>query len=306
MPHRVKKGTPKNPLKEIVKDHLDIHHYYMDIINCMPGIVYWVDLNCNLKGCNNHFIELLGLKRIQDFAGTPYEQMEKFTTWSKERIQAFKLDDMAVLFSGESKYNIEEAPVYNTPDEPTYYSATRVPLFDDNKHVTDLVVVLTDMTPFKQAEKSLIALQPEEKKEAVDHSIEPNVLMVEDNLVAQKVEEALLMDLHCKVDIAESGDKALELFGPGKYDLVFMDIGLQDTSGYMVAKKFRQMEEHTVHHVPIIALTSYQADVVQHDCNEYFMDGVLSKPMTTEQAKQIIQHYIYHEDVPVDGIKGNV
>ncbi len=299
MPSRNKKGI----LKDTAKDTLDIHHYYMDIINCMPGIVYWVDINCNLKGCNNNFVELLGMKRIQDFAGTPYEQMAKFTKWSPERVEAFKLDDMAVLFSGEPKYGVEERPVYNEKDEPVYYLATRVPLFDRNKHVTELVVVLMDITPQKSAEDSLIALQPAEDTVAYDPNHVPTVLMVEDNIVAQKIEEALLIALNCQVDIADSGDKALLLFGPGKYDIVFMDIGLQDASGYMVAKKFRQMEEHTPHHVPIIALTAYQAEVVQYDCNDYCMDGVLTKPMTSEQAKQIIQHYIYHEDVPVEGLK---
>lgn len=67
---------------------------------------------------------------------------------------------------------------------------------------------------------------------------EPKILMVEDNFVAQKVEEALLKELQCQVDIADTGDKALNLFDPGKYDMVFMDIGLEDTSGYLVAKKF--------------------------------------------------------------------
>ncbi len=44
----------------------------------------------------------------------------------------------------------------------------------------------------------------------------PSVLMVEDNFIAQKVEEALLTSLNCHVDIAESGDKAVLLFDPGK------------------------------------------------------------------------------------------
>ncbi|WP_232220555.1 response regulator [Legionella tunisiensis] len=61
--------------------------------------------------------------------------------------------------------------------------------------------------------------------------------MIEDNTIAQKAAQSLLMQLDCQVDVAESGDKAALLFQPGKYDLVFMDIGLEDTSGYVVAKK---------------------------------------------------------------------
>ena len=132
----------------------------------------------------------------------------------------------------------------------------------------------------------------------------PHVLMVEDNVIAQKVESALLTELNCEVDVAETGDRALELFKPGKYDLVLMDISLEDTSGYLVAKNLREKERETQFHVPIIALTSYQADVVKYDVHDYFMDGVLTKPITSEQVKQIIQRFIYHEDeVEVIGLK---
>ena len=286
-------------------DRFDIHKYYLDIINCMPNIVYWVDINCQLKGCNNNFVKLLGLKRMKDFSGTPYEQMQKLAKWTPERINAFKLDDMKVLFSGDPHYNVEERPVFGKKDEAMNFLANRVPLFDKDEQVIGLVVVLTDVSNPNKAIKSAIESLPEaEPMRAVNKKDAPNVLMVEDNFIAQKVEEALLTALNCQVDIAESGDKAVSLFGPGKYDIVFMDIGLQDTSGYMVAKKMRQMEKNTEHHVPIIALTSYQADVVKQDVNDYFMDGVMTKPLTSEQAKQIIQHYIYHENIDVDGLRG--
>lgn len=285
-------------------DTFALHKYYMDIINCMPDIVYWIDTDCNLKGCSNSFVKLLGLKQLKDLTGTPYEQMAKFAHWPKERIEAFKLDDMKIIFSREPHYNVEEAPVHPKKGEPIYYRANRVPMFDEAHHVTGLIVVLTDISEQKKAEAALKKTsEPKAKPAAKKAKTTPTVLMVEDNFIAQKVEEALLAELNCQVDVADTGDKALLLFRPGKYDIVFMDIGLQDTSGYMVAKKIRQMEENTGHHVPIIALTSYQADVVKYDCNDYFMDGVLTKPLTNEQARQLIQHFIYHEDIPVSGLK---
>nr|WP_232002710.1 response regulator [Legionella sainthelensi] len=131
----------------------------------------------------------------------------------------------------------------------------------------------------------------------------PKVLMVEDNVIAQNVEKALLTALNCQVDIANSADNAVKLFKPGKYDLVLMDIGLEDSSGYIVAKQLRQKERETEHHVPIIALTGFEADVVKYDCQHYFMEGAISKPLTCEQAEQIIKHYVYHMDVPVRGLK---
>ena len=229
--------------------------------------------------------------------------MIKFANWDLERTEELRLDDMKVLFSGEAQHNVEEAPILNKNNTPSYYLATRVPLLDKKKQVVGLVVVLSDITRYKTADAQLIESPHELLVDAHPINYVPNVLMVEDNFIAQKVEEALLTALHCHVDIAESGDQALHLFNPGKYDIVFMDIGLEDTSGYMVAKKLRQIEKDTIYHVPIIALTSYQADVVQYDVSDYFMDGVLTKPLTSEQAKQIIQHFIYHENILINGLK---
>lgn len=84
----------------------------------------------------------------------------------------------------------------------------------------------------------------------------------------------------------------MHLFKPGKYDLIFMDISLLDTSGYVVSKMFRKMEKNTPHHVPIIAVTTHQADVVKKDCEDYSMEDVITKPLTSEQAMSFIKRYV--------------
>lgn len=280
-----------------------IHKYYMDIINCVPDIVYWVDVDCNLLGCNNHFVKLLGLNELRDFKGTPYQQMEKLAHWPHDRVESFKLDDMKAVFSGNAVYGVEEKPVQNKNKKNIYFKANRVPIYDENKKVVGLVVTLTDISATKTQEQHKITTLIAEEAEVSSADHLPTVLMIEDNIIAQNVEKALLTALNCQVDIAESGDKALQLFGPGKYDLVLMDIGLEDTSGYVVAKQLRNMEKDTEYHVPIIALTGYEADVVKYDCEQYFMEGVITKPLTSEQADQIIKHYVHHLDIPVNGLK---
>lgn len=288
------------------EDSFAIHQHYIEILNCVPSIVYWIDSDCHLQGCNHHFLNMLGLKSTHDLHGTPYEQMEKFMSWPKERIDSFKLDDMKVIFSGEAQLDIDEAPLCQNNQEPIWFRSRRVPLYDNERHVIGLVVVLTDVSEQKKLQTSLDE-KTKQSSPTVNNQHEktatPHVLMVEDNQVAQKVEESLLAALDCQVDIAESGDKALKLFKPGKYDIVFMDIGLKDTSGYLVAKHIRQLEENTDQHVPIIALTSYDADNVKNDCKDYQMEGVLTKPLTSEQAEQIIQRYVYQENVSVTGLR---
>jgi CheY-like chemotaxis protein len=279
---------------------MEVHQYYMDIINCMPNIVYWIDTDCFLKGCNLNFFRLLGLQQHTNFAGTPYDHMSRQLPWGAERIESLKLSDMAVLFSGIPEHDVEESPVYNSEGKATYYYATRVPLFDMDKNTTGLVVILSDVTAQKKLEKTVGYVPATSAHTVHPHPDKPvRVLLVEDNIVAQHIQQALFVSLNCDVDIAGSGDAADMLFEPGKYDIVFMDIGLQDTSGYIVSKTFREMEKNTRYHVPIIALTSYQADVVKDDCNDYFMEGVMTKPLTREQALKIIKQHVYHEVVEI-------
>lgn len=278
-------------------DNSYIHHYYMNIINSIPDSVYWVDINCNLLGCNNNFIKLLGLNHIKEFKGTPYQHMLK-AHWDEQRVEAFKLDDMNAIFSKESSYNNKENPITDHANNRYYFRSNRVPMIDENKHCVGLIVVLTKIDNLIESED-----QTKKTKQSPKTKILPNVLMIEDNLITQNIEKALLTSLNCQVDVAASGEQALKLFNPGKYDLVFMDIGLEDTSGYVVAKQLRHLEKNTQHHVPIIALTSYAADIVKYDCEQYSMEGAITKPLTNEQAQQIINHYVHHINTTIRGLK---
>lgn len=283
-----------------------IHQYYMEIINSIPNIVYWVDTECNLKGCNNNFIKLLGVNTLNDLKGTPYQQMERLAHWNKKRIEELKLDDMTVIFSDTPQHNVTEKPIEDSSGKTFYFLASRIPMHNRNNEIIGLVVILNDVILNQKLETHFDVL--DENNQKTEHLLKkdgylPTVLMVEDNVIAQNVEKALLTALHCQVDIADSADSAIKLFHPGKYDLVLMDIGLEDSSGYVVAKQLRQKEKNTQYHVPIIALTGFEADVVKYDCQHYFMEGAISKPLTCEQAEQIIKHYVYHMDVSVCGLK---
>lgn len=293
--------------KGLSEPSVAIHQYYMDILNCMPNVVYWVDLDCNLKGANSQFVELLGLHDLQDLKGTPYFLLEKYAYWSSSRVESFKLDDMAAIFSGKARYKVSESPVPIIKNgevvRTEYYVSTRAPLFDKKREVIGLVVVLEEVDAIRLTSQDTDVLSAHVSQHKRDDIVRsPRILMVEDNEIAQKVEQALLMSLNCVVDIVSSGELAEKAFEPGKYDVIFMDIGLQDTSGYIVAKKLREKEKDSAYHVPIIALTSYDASVVQYDCRDYFMDGVISKPLSKEQAEQIIQRYFYQQNVEVIGL----
>lgn len=294
-------------------------HYYLSIIDCMPHIVYILDRNCMLTGGNKNLRNFLGLEQIEGLKGTFYSQLVNHQHFSEERIQLLKQYDINALLSGEAQYNTVEPPIVDPEGNIIHLSATRVPLLDENNAVMGLVVILTDISERKKLDEQLEKIKEQLQfynKQPIQPSIQasiqrnprtpPKILMIEDNIIAQKAAQAVLLQLDCHVDVADSGDKATALFSPGKYDLIFMDIGLEDESGYVVSKKIRQIENNTGYRVPIIALTGYEADIVKADCNDYFMEGAITKPLTREQAKQIIEHYIYKIDMPVHGLKSTI
>ena len=282
----------------------DVHRYYMDIINCMPYVVYWVDADCQLKGCNHHFISLLGLEQMSEFSGMPYDLMEKWLPWTDKQIKSLKTNDTNALFSSKATYDVEEV-VCNAAGDSVYYRVSRTPVFDAETQSVGLVVVMSDIT----AEKNMQHLLEQSKTAdactvPIKHLDYPLlILVVEDNKIAQFVEKSMFEELNCIVDIAASGDDATLCFSPGKYAFVLMDISLEETSGYAVTHSFRKMEENTGHKVPIVALTSHDAETVKEDCLYYTMEGAITKPLSHEQAMQIVRRYGYHENVVVNGLR---
>lgn len=279
----------------------ELHQYYTSILNCMPYWIYWLDKDGVLQGCNTNFSQLLGLKRISDFSGTPYQKLAQATHWPADVMDAFRLDDMSVIFSGQPLHD-RDVPSVVFPDGTLHhFVCNRNPILDSAGRVVGAVVVFIEIPEQRTLQPAKV--QRLEQPVGLEGRA-PRVLIVEDNAVAKQVEEALMRALNCEVDCATTGQQATALFQPGRYDLVIMDIGLEDTSGYVLSKQFRQLEKETKFHVPIIALTSFEADLVKYDCDYYFMDGVISKPLTAEQASQIVQHYIYRQDtILVNGLK---
>jgi two-component system aerobic respiration control sensor histidine kinase ArcB len=133
----------------------------------------------------------------------------------------------------------------------------------------------------------------------------PCVLLVEDNLTAQKVANSILSSLNLQVDIADCGGKVLEIFEPEKYALIFMDIGLPDIPGYTITQLLRKLErkQKTANNVPIIALSAHMTEDIKKDCLNAGMDGVMTKPLTKSQAAEIITKYLHHKKTIADPLQ---
>lgn len=116
-----------------------------------------------------------------------------------------------------------------------------------------------------------------------------NVLLVEDNLVNQKIAVRMLQVLRCTVDVAANGAEALEKTARTTYDVVLMDVSMPVMDGFEATRKIRLRELESGSHVPIVALTANAMEGDRERCMEAGMDDYLSKPVRAESLEHAIR-----------------
>ncbi len=108
------------------------------------------------------------------------------------------------------------------------------------------------------------------------------VLVVEDNIVNQKVAKAHLHKLGLQCDLASNGQEAINAVMMREYDLILMDCQMPVMDGYEATKKIRTLSAN-IAHVPIIALSANTASEDQERCAAAGMNGFIGKPFTRDQ-----------------------
>ncbi|MFJ5479033.1 aerobic respiration two-component sensor histidine kinase ArcB [Pectobacterium carotovorum] len=116
-----------------------------------------------------------------------------------------------------------------------------------------------------------------------------HVLLVEDIELNVVVARSVLEKLGNSVDVAMTGQEALDMFDPDEFDLVLLDIQLPDMTGLDVARQLRSRYGKRSM-PPLVALT---ANVLK-DKREYLdagMDDVLSKPLSVPALTAVIKQF---------------
>src|SRR4029453_16830422 len=118
-----------------------------------------------------------------------------------------------------------------------------------------------------------------------------HVLVVEDNLVNQKVAVALLSRLGVRADIASDGGEALARIKAHTYDLVVMDCQMPGMNGYDATVEIRKLESGR-RRVPIVAMT---ADVIDGSKDRAFdagMDDFVAKPVDVQDLSRALRAWL--------------
>jgi len=133
----------------------------------------------------------------------------------------------------------------------------------------------------------------EDRKEKVYRELKDiNILLVEDNLINQKITLLTLKPLVNSIDTASNGMEALDKVSEYQYDIILMDIQMPVMSGLIAAEKIRAIEANTESHIPIIAITANAMLGDKEKCISAGIDDYISKPFQPSVLIEKIRKYI--------------
>ncbi|UYQ92678.1 PAS domain S-box protein [Chitinophaga horti] len=114
------------------------------------------------------------------------------------------------------------------------------------------------------------------------------LLVVEDNIINQKVAIYTLQKAGAKVDVVSNGAEAVDNVKEKEYDCILMDIQMPGMDGYKATALIREMGYTT----PIIAMTASAINGEREKCVRAGMTDYISKPFIPEELYRKIQESI--------------
>ncbi len=109
-------------------------------------------------------------------------------------------------------------------------------------------------------------------------------LLAEDVEINREIVMALFKGTGLKVECAENGQIALDMFraAPEKYDLIFMDVQMPVMDGYSATKELRALNFPSAGKVPIIAMTANAFSEDVENCMDAGMNDHVAKPIDVD------------------------
>jgi len=159
-------------------------------------------------------------------------------------------------------------------------------------HIVDYVIN-KPLLPTRIAEhvNSAFNLQePEGAKEKLNQK-GLRALVVEDNLINQRLISILLHEYNMKVSTASDGEEGVRMCENQEFDVVFMDIDMPVKNGIMATKEIKQRMAHS-RKMPIIALTALAMEGDRENILQEGLDDYLAKPLTRAKLEYVLEKHL--------------
>jgi len=165
--------------------------------------------------------------------------------------------------------------------------------FGGNYTVLDITLPFTNIIREAKMQTASPKMGELLQKEKIHKELKDiKILLVEDNLINQKITLLTLKPLVNSIDTASNGKEALDKFGTAHFDIILMDIQMPVMSGLLAAEKIRALESSTNSHIPIIAITANAMLGDREKCISAGIDDYISKPFQPSALVEKIKKYI--------------
>ena len=131
--------------------------------------------------------------------------------------------------------------------------------------------------------KNVITTTPQKLKGA-------RILLVEDNLLNQKVASKIMESIGLTIFIANNGKEAITMINKAHFDAVLMDIQMPQVDGYVATQIIRKNPQNS--ELPIIAMTANAMSGDQEKCLAAGMNDYIAKPVNQERLFAILEKWI--------------
>lgn len=147
-------------------------------------------------------------------------------------------------------------------------------------------------------EKKSIQSRKSIASDALGTNFLSKILIIEDDKCALFCLEAIIGQLGYRVRSAIDGKQGLELGSEGDFDLIITDIQLPYISGIELCQRIRLQENlFQKKPVPIIGLTAYFTEEVEHFCLREGMNKVFPKSIAPHALHKIIKQVIANHPI---------
>ena len=124
------------------------------------------------------------------------------------------------------------------------------------------------------------------------------VLLVEDNLINQKVMTRFLEKWNMEITVANNGNEALERVADEHFHIILMDLQMPTMDGYQSSQAIRTIDDQRKRNIPIIALTAAALKEVKEKVYASGMNDFITKPFNPVELQEKLEFHIMDQKNP--------
>jgi len=119
-----------------------------------------------------------------------------------------------------------------------------------------------------------------------------SALVVEDNVINQRLTKLMLEECNLSVTTAGNGSEAVQLCQKYPFDIIFMDIDMPVKDGIEATREIRALPHFREHPVPIVALTALAMQGDRDRILSQGLDAYLAKPLGQEKLAAVLEKFL--------------